>query len=296
MEAGLAKLPEHRQAIDELIEAIGFAERHPAIGEHKYLALHRPRSGVAGVAVWDDDQLVGFAPVARDGAGRHVTELVVLPNHRRPPVYHLLLERATELARSERGFALRVWVFHPGVVPSAIKLGFAEERQLLRLTLDLPIAEAPDYPEEIRVAPFRPGVDEGEWIRLNQLAFARHPENGTWGKAELAERMEQDWFAPERLIMAWRRERLVGFNWLKTFEGQGEIYVIAVDPALQGGGLGRALILDGIQRLTAQGCAQACLYVDADNQRALRLYRSLGFYLDYVDQTLIKSIAPSNLI
>ena len=290
MEAGLAKLPEHRQAIDELIEAIGLAEGHPAIGEHKYLALHRPQSGVVGVAVWDANRLVGFAPVARDGARRHVTELVVLPNHRRPPVYQLLLERATDLARSEVGFALRVWVFGPGIVATAIKLGFAQERQLLRLTLDLPLKEAADYPEEIRVAPFRPGVDEDEWIRLNQLAFARHPENGTWGKAELAERMEQEWFAPDRLIMAWKGERLVGFNWLKSVEDQGEIYVVAVDPAIQGGGLGRALILDGIQRLTALGCVQACLYVDADNHRALRLYRSLGFYLDYVDQTLIKSI------
>lgn len=290
MEARPAQLPNDRQAIDELIEAIGLAEGHLAIGEHKYLALHRPQEGIAGVGVWDAERLVGFAPVTRDGAGRHVMELVVLPGHRRPPTYRQLLEGATDLARSESGFALRVWIFHPGIVATAIGLGFVEERQLLRLTLDLPIPEKADYPEGISVAPFRPGVDEAEWIRLNELAFARHPENGTWGKAELAERLEQEWFAPERLIMAWKGERLVGFNWLKPSDGQGEIYVVAVDPGLQGGGLGRALVLDGLQRLTALGCSQACLYVDADNQRALRLYRSLGFYLDYVDQTLIKSI------
>ena len=118
-------------------------------------------------------------------------------------------------------------------VATRSKLGFAEERQLLRLTLDLPLKEAPDYPEKIRVAPFRPGVDEHEWIRLNQLAFARHPENGTWGHAELAERMEQEWFAPDR-FRGWQGERLVGFNCLKSVEDQGEIYVVAVDPQSRG--------------------------------------------------------------
>ncbi|MFN2488061.1 MAG: mycothiol synthase [Acidimicrobiia bacterium] len=290
MDVAPAWLPQHREAIHELIEAIGIAEGHPAIGEHKYLALHRPQTGIAGLGGWEDGRLVAFAPLAIDGSGRHVVELVVVSSHRRPAVYSQMLEGVIQLARSERGRALRVWIFHPGIVATAIALGFAEERQLLRLALDLPVRGHPDYPDGIVIRPFRRGEDEKDWIRLNRLAFARHPENGTWGPQELAERMEQAWFSPENLLMAWKENALVGFNWLKPLDQQGEIYVVAVDPAMQKSGLGRALILDGLRRLEELGCEQVCLYVDADNHRALRLYRSLGFFLDNVDQTLLKTL------
>jgi len=290
MDVAPAWLPQHREAIHELIEAIGITEGHPAIGEHKYLALHRSQAGIAGLGGWEDGRLVAFAPLAVDGAGRHVAELVVAPSHRQPEAYSQMLEGVSELARSEGGKALRLWIFHPGIVASAIALGFAEERQLLRLALDFPVREQPDHPDGIVIRPFRLGEDESDWIRLNRMAFARHPENGTWGPEELAERMEQDWFSPENLLMAWRGSALVGFNWLKALDQQGEIYVVAVDPAIQGSGLGRALILEGLRRLEELGCKQACVYVDADNHRALRLYRSLGFFLDNVDQTLLKTL------
>jgi mycothiol synthase len=231
---------------------------------------------------------VAFAPLARDGAGRHVMELVVAPSHRRSGNYALMLEGAVALAREEGGTALRVWIFHPGVVATAISLGFREERQLLRLERRLPVIEKADYPDGVEVSTFRPGLDTQQLLELNRLAFANHPENGTWGERDVADRMGQEWFSPRNVLMAWRGDRLVGFNWLKQVDQLGEIYVLAVDPALQGGGLGRALVLDGLQRLSDLGCELACLYVDADNQRALRLYRSLGFYLDHVDQTMIK--------
>lgn len=290
MEIGVARLPEHQEAIQGLIDEIGIAEGHPPLGEHKYLALHRPQEGMAGVGGWVEGRLVAFAPLARDGAGRHVTELVVAPLFRRTPNYQEILAGAVALARAEGGKELRVWIFHPGGVAAAVALGFVEERQLLRLEIDLPVAEIPDYPDAIEIVPFRPGEDEEAWLELNKRAFARHPENGSWGLTELAERMAQDWFSPENLLMAWDRDRLVGFNWLKPTEDLGEIYVIAVDPNAQGGGLGRALLLDGLRRLGQLGSRRACLYVDADNQRALRLYRDVGFFLDDVDQTLVKEL------
>ena len=101
------------------------------------------------------------------------------------------------LARAEGGNELRVWIFHPGVVAAAVALGFVEERQLLRLEIDLPTAEIPDYPDAIQVVPFRPGKDEEAWLELNKRAFAGHPENGSWGATELAERMAQDWFSAD---------------------------------------------------------------------------------------------------
>src|SRR5438128_2470313 len=67
--------------------------------------------------------------------------------------------------------------------------------------------------------------------------------------------------------------RLLGFHWTKTHpEGLGEVYVLAVDPAAQGTGLGSALTVAGLAYLRDRGAPEAMLYVDSDNGPALGTY------------------------
>jgi mycothiol synthase len=77
---------------------------------------------------------------------------------------------------------------------------------------------------------------------------------------------------------------MAGFHWTKVHDSNlGEVYVVGVDPAEQGSGLGRALTLAGLRHLRDRGVAQAMLYVDEDNVPAIRMYEALGFTRATVD-------------
>jgi ribosomal protein S18 acetylase RimI-like enzyme len=58
---------------------------------------------------------------------------------------------------------------------------------------------------------------------------------------------------------------------------RGFLQRLAVDPAAQGGGLGRALVLDGLVWLRRRGADQVVVNTQEANERALHLYERLGF-------------------
>jgi mycothiol synthase len=150
------------------------------------------------------------------------------------------------------------------------------------MTGSAPLPE-PRWPDGVRLRTFRVGQDEEEWVRVNAAAFADHPEQGRMGRADLAERMAEPWFDPTGFLVAERDGRMVGFHWTKVDErraaepGVGEIYVLGINPAAQGGGLGKALALAGLRYLRDRGVPAVILYVEADNPAAVRLYTGLDF-------------------
>ena len=120
--------------------------------------------------------------------------------------------------------------------------------------------------------------DAREVVRVNAAAFAEHPEQGAMDLANLSRRMAEPWFDPAGLLVADDGSRLLGFHWTKKHDAAlGEVYVVGVDPAAQGRGLGRALTLAGLHHLAGLGLSEVILYVEADNAAALHLYESLGF-------------------
>jgi mycothiol synthase len=174
----------------------------------------------------------------------------------------------------------------------AARHGFRPARTLLEMRVALPLASSPAWPDGVTVRPFEPGRDEAAWVAVNNRAFAGHPEQGGWTVATLRAREAEPWFDRDGFLLAERDGELLGFCWTKIHQphGWGEIYVIGVDPAHGGGGLGRALVIGGLAYLARQGAGTGLLFVDAANDAAVRLYRSLGFETERTDRAYERDV------
>jgi mycothiol synthase len=232
-----------------------------------------------------DGVITGYAHLEWEEPGVASAELVVDPARRRQGTGRALLTGLEQLAGDA---TLRVWAH--GDLPAAAKLaraaGLSRVRALFQLSRPLrdPLPD-PSWPDGVTLRTFEPGRDEESWLRLNALAFAHHPEQGAWTRTDLDLREQEDWFDPAGFFLAERNGRLTGFHWTKVRgEQTGEVYVVGVDPAEQGSGLGRALTLTGLRYLRDdRGLAEVMLYVDETNRAAVRMYTSLGFTLAATD-------------
>ena len=173
---------------------------------------------------------------------------------------------------------------HPAAARLARRHGLVRVRELwvMRLRLD---DELPRLvvPEGVTVRGYTPR-DAAEVLRVNAAAFAAHPEQGDMDEDNLAERMAEPWFDPAGLVLAESEGRLLGFHWTKRHsQDLGEVYVVGIDPAAQGRGLGRVLTLAGLRHLQSVGVREVLLYVESDNRAGVALYSGFGFEHAAVD-------------
>jgi mycothiol synthase len=136
---------------------------------------------------------------------------------------------------------------------------------------------------EYTIRTFDPIQDKERWLALNNEIFINHPDQGNWALADIENRMAEIWFDPEGFFLAVKEDEIVGFVWTKIHqafvnqEPVGELYVVGVAPGYAHQGIGRALSVTAINYLVEKGLKRSMLYVDADNEKGLALYTSLGF-------------------
>jgi mycothiol synthase len=272
----------------DLVQEAADADGIGPLSEHVMLSI---RYGLDQRArhfrLWESGQLAGYGHLdpgdPADPAQGPAGELVIRPSARRRGLGRVLgRDMVAEAGQAQ----LRLWAH--GDLPAAAGLaaaaGCRRSRALwqMRRPLAAPLAE-PQVPAGVTIRTFGVGRDEDAWVAVNHRAFARHPEQGSWTRADLELREREPWFDPGGFFLAERDHGLAGFHWTKVHEGQtgsaatGEVYVIGVDPAEQGSGLGRALTLIGLQYLRGKGLPEVMLYVDETNVGAIGLYESLGF-------------------
>ena len=173
--------------------------------------------------------------------------------------------------------ARSVWAH--GMLPAADALARAAGLEVTRslhrddATTDvLPTRRIPLCRRASRCVPSSPVATTRPGCALNAAAFARHPEQGRLTVADLHERMAQPWFDPAGLLLVVddATGSVVAFHWTKVEPGSrpiGEVYVVGVDPAHQGRGLGGPVTRLGLAHLRPAGARRG---------RALRRRRQHG--------------------
>ena len=240
------------------------ADGHDPLDEQAALLLKN--HGLAGSRLWVTEG--GFALLHGDAL-----DLAVTPDSRGRG-------EGTALAAASAAGARSAWSHgnHPAARALAMHHGFAPTRELWVMRRDV-TESLPELTAEeaAAVRGYRP-EDEAELLRVNAAAFASHPEQGALDAAGLAERMAEPWFEPAGLLVASDDDRMLGFHWTKQHAPElGEVYVVGIDPAAQGRGLGRTLTLAGLHHLAGRGVREVLLYVESDNAPARKVYERLGF-------------------
>jgi mycothiol synthase len=304
-----------REAVVALLRRADAARDHPPLPEPQYHALaddgatvHQGRLVLAQRSS-ADHSLAGFALLtpARDGSTAiHVVTDPARPNgdgDGEPGLADELVETAVAVADADGARpTLHLWAMQAGPADDARakRHGFVPERDVIQMRVPLPLADdvlRATHPLATR--PFVPGQDDEAWLRVNNRAFADHPEQGSWTLAQLRERLAADWVDLDGFLVADDPdgEGLIGFCWTKIHRNRspvlGEIYVIGVDPAHHGGGLGRALTVAGLNAMADRDVHVGMLYTDDSNEAAVALYGRLGFTVDHVDRSYRRAGAVS---
>ena len=292
-------------AVLELVRAATETDGVGPLSEHVMLHLrYGGDPGARNLLLHSGGELAGYAHLdLTDPVDGPSGELVIHPAYRGRG---LGVELTSALVAAAGQLSLRLWAHgdRPAATRLATAAGFDRVRALwqMRRSLQTRIDRA-KVADGITIRTFVVGRDEDPWLAVNRLAFARHPEQGAWTREDLDLREQEPWFDPDGFFLAERGGQVVGFHWTKihgraaepaghgspgpadpgaepTGHGQqpiGEVYIVGVDPAERGSGLGRALTVIGLRYLRSAGLSQVMLYVDEANTAAIRLYESLGF-------------------
>lgn len=228
----------------------------------------RSRSGdkVEDLLWWDGDRLLGFLGRYSFGPSVELAGMVD-PAARRRDIATALFDAALAVCRdrTEQQALLVVPRSSVGGKQFALSRGAVLERSEHALVLaGDPTGGSSDPRIAVRPATAADGADLS---RLLAAAFG-------WTPPDLLGRLASD---PSRTLLVELEGRPVGTVRVIRDGDVGGVYGFAVDPPLQGRGIGRDVLRRMCHQLRDEGVRRIDLEVAVDNERALGLYTSVGF-------------------
>ena len=303
-------VPETRAAAEKIVQDAESTDGFAPLSEQFVAGLSDQRVGQQHVLAFLDDELVGLAGLDGDNA-----EMVIAPKHRGQGYGTCLYEHLRQVVGA--GLQVWAHGQLPAARTIAEKQQLQIVRHLLVMSLTgaglQKSAEPGAAPTGFVAADYTESVDrfgaehvENSWVEANNQAFSWHPEQGGWDRDRLHRAMEAEWFDPQDVIFLWdndaavgvdKHPALAGFHWTKWHGAAGdaagdgakddasenspetndEVYVIALASAYQGRGLSGHLLRLGIKQMVNKGATNVILYVEKDNESAVRVYEKSGF-------------------
>lgn len=267
----------YADAARDLLDRVERADGIAALSEQFVLGISDARLGHRHAVVTEGERVIGLLAVDKEA------ELAVDPEHRRRGVATLLLGALPPASVWAHGNlpAAQALAARRGMEPTRrlLVLGIEGEALARASRVEAPRGYALSSLEELAGRWGRDRVLDA-WLRANNEAFSWHPEQGGWDRARLERGMEAPWFDPHGVLFLTEGEELAGFHWTKWHEGAGglgEVYVVGLAEAYRGRRLGGSLLRAGLEHLVGRGARRVVLYVEADNQAALKAYYRLGF-------------------
>lgn len=213
---------------------------------------------------------------------------------------NVLIGRAKEVLAEGQSEKIQLWIEAVDDIRHDVALAAGAEpyRDLWQMRTTLPLDGEP-----LPTRAFQES-DIDEFVKVNNRAFAWHPEQSGYDRNRLIETTFEPWFNDEGFRIFELEGRMAGFCWTKIHysppncptcqycvdgaanAAAGEIFVVGLDPDFHGRGLGKGLTLSGLDWIYKYGHEQigistpiqsGFLYVESDNIAAIRTYEKLGF-------------------
>ncbi len=226
----------------------------------------------------------GYALVVPEPSiGRAVVEWGVVPSKDRVALGEALLVRSLSHAKGLGAKAAHLSAQGHDREAAYLykKLGFALVKTQWQMRLDVKRWKAPAKGKEgISLRQLNPG-EEALVTDIQNRAFG-----GSWGFApnvpeELRYRLRMRGSKVQDALILEEKGAPAAYCWTRVNKGKdgavGIIWMIGVDPAYRGQGLGRAMLDASIADLKRRGATAVELTVYADNTPAVELYKAVGF-------------------
>lgn len=252
------------------------------------------------IRIWEDGDgtMLGFAQIWIPAAGEVVDGYLwfkVHPEHRDGTIESEIFAWGTERMREvgrERNVRVQLG---SGVrsdkadrVAVLEQHGFTINRYFLRMARDLhePIVE-PKLPDGFTIRAVAGTAEAAAWIEMFNLSFIDHWNHHDRTVDDRLHWMSEAFYRPHLDLIAQAPDgtfaafAFCGVNAAenrRTGRNEGWISLLGTRRGYRNMGLGRAILLTGLQQLKAEGVDTAVLGVDANSLTgATRLYESVGF-------------------
>ncbi|MEB3282306.1 MAG: N-acetyltransferase [Lyngbya sp.] len=180
-------------------------------------------------------------------------------------------------------------------------LGFIAVRYFFRMRRSLakPIDE-PKFPEGFKLRIVEPEKDATQWVEMYNQTFIDHWNHHDYTVEEYLHSIKHPEYnreldliaiAPDGTFAAFCESHIYPEDNKRNTRNEGWIIGLGTRREFRQLGLGRAMLLSGMQCLKAKGMDTAILIVDAENPSgALRLYESVGFEKVLTNISYVKNL------